>query len=50
MHKVQLNLATCEWAIQEKVLSANAEATYRVWLVKILLLGEDLHQNASVVG
>lgn len=45
MHKVQINLATGEWAIQEKVLSVNAEATYRVWLAKILLLGEDLHQN-----
>ena len=45
MLKVQINLATGEWAIQGKVLSVNAEATYRVWLAKILLLGEELHQN-----
>jgi hypothetical protein len=45
MNKVQINLATGEWTIQGKVLSVNAEATYRVWLAKILLLGEELHQN-----
>ena len=45
MHKVQINLATGKWAIQGKVLSVNAEATYRVWLAKILLLGEELYQS-----
>ena len=45
MHKVQINLATGDWAIQGKVLSVNAEATYRVWLAKILLFGDELHQN-----
>jgi hypothetical protein len=45
MHKVQINLATGEWAIQGKVPSVNAEATHRVWLANILLLGEELYQN-----
>ena len=45
IHKVQINLATGKWTIQGEVLSANAESTYRVWLAKLLLLGEDLHQN-----
>ena len=45
MHKVKINLATGTRTIQGKVPSVNAEATYRVWLAKILLLGEELHQN-----
>jgi hypothetical protein len=45
MHKVKINLATGTRMIQGKVPSVNAEATYRVWLAKILLLGEELHQD-----
>ena len=45
MYKVKINLATGTWTIQGTVPSVNAEATYRVWLAKILLLGEEFRSS-----